>query len=275
MYNNALLVKAEAKHNVSDMEAAKEQLRNSFFNGAQRCLPRTSMACLGITTCSTGAKIYKICWIDNNFSLVLYKGYNLHAAPASRVDFIVDIFNAMRWMASVDGPASSFHMIPSVRRQTSNHHHVTWCVEGIMKEYRLPRANVIDRIIHIYSLALPHVEWGRSIPSDPHAIMITRVGIRLKEAIASNVITRDTAIEHVRLGMTELHGIGYAHCDIVIENVFVDQGVAFLDDLEYLTPIGEAAPVNSRWDNQQHPGLTARQLDVLLLMSFATEVMRT
>jgi len=274
MCNNALLVKAEAKLNASDMEAAKEQLRTSFFSGAQRCLPRSSMACLGITTCSTGAEMYKICFVNGRFSLALYKGYNLHLVPGSRVAFIVDIFKAMRWMASVDGPVSAFHLVPSVRRQTRNLHHVTWCSEGILKEYRNPRSHVIERILAVYSHRLPHVEWGHAVSGDGNAIMITRVAMRLMDAISSNTITRNTAVDHVRMGMAELHAVGYAHCDIVLENVFVDNGVAFLDDLEYLTPVDQAAPNNARWDSKNHPGLTARGLDMLLIDSLAIEVLR-
>ena len=54
--------------------------------------------------------------------------------------------------------------------------------------------------------------------------------------------------------------------------MFVDKGVAFLDDMEYLTPINDAAPVNARWDPVTHPGLTAFALDELLFEQFVIEV---
>ena len=37
--------------------------------------------------------------------------------------------------------------------------------------------------------------------------------------------------------MMDLHGLGFAHTDIKMDNVFVENGVAFLDDLEYLREV--------------------------------------
>jgi hypothetical protein len=34
-----------------------------------------------------------------------------------------------------------------------------------------------------------------------------------------------------------LHGLGFAHTDIKVDNVFVANGVAFLGDLEYLRDV--------------------------------------
>ena len=34
-----------------------------------------------------------------------------------------------------------------------------------------------------------------------------------------------------------MHGLGFAHTDIKVDNVFVANGVAFLDDLEYLRDV--------------------------------------
>jgi hypothetical protein len=34
-----------------------------------------------------------------------------------------------------------------------------------------------------------------------------------------------------------LHALGFAHTDIKVDNVFVANGVAFLDDLEYLRDV--------------------------------------
>jgi hypothetical protein len=38
-------------------------------------------------------------------------------------------------------------------------------------------------------------------------------------------------------GMKDLHCLGFAHTDIKVDNVFVENGVAFLDDLEYLREV--------------------------------------
>ena len=39
------------------------------------------------------------------------------------------------------------------------------------------------------------------------------------------------------LGIKDLHCLGFAHTDIKIDNVFVENGVAFLNDLEYLREV--------------------------------------
>lgn len=271
--HGALLLKGEAKREASEMEVAKEQLLKSFFRGAVCCFPRSNHAVLGVTTCGTTASIYRICWVDGRFSLALHRDYNLQEVASTRLDFIVDIFKATRWMVTVDAPVSAFHMIPSVRQRTRNGNYVTWGNCGILKQYRDPRDHVIARILEVYAHRLQHVEWGEAVLDEPNAVLITRVAMRLMDALAAGAITPQDAINHVRLGVEELHSIGYAHCDIVVENVFVDDGVAFLDDLEYLTPVDDAAPPTARWDRGRHPGLTARALDELLLGSFSVDVL--
>jgi hypothetical protein len=274
MKDGALLLKGEAKRDETEMESAKQQLLDSFFEGALACFPRSYQGVVGVTTCSTAASIYRIRWSDGRFSLQLHRHYNLHVGPSERLCFIVDIFKIARWMVTVDAPVSNFHMVPSVRRATRNGHHVTWCHRGILKEYHNPREHVIHRILEVYAHRLQHVEWGEAVPNNSNAVLITRVAVRLKDALAAGQITQDDAIEHVRLAVGELHGVGYAHCDIVVENVFVDHGVAFLDDLEYLTPLADKAPLNARWDPARYPNLTAEGLDVQLLGSFTAEVLR-
>ena len=273
MKHGALVLKGEAKRDASEMEAAKEQMLRTFFPDAVRVFPRFSFSVLGVTTCGTTASIYKICWMNGTFSAVLHRDYNLQTVPLERLNFIVDIFKAMRWMMTVDAPVQGFHLVPAVRRQTRNNHHVTWTTDGIVKEYSHPHTDLIARILEVYAHKLAHVEWGHALYGNPRAVVITRVAVRLAHALATSEISKDLTIEHIRLAITELHDVGYAHCDIMAENVFVDKGVAFLDDLEYLTPINDAAPVNARWDPVIHPGLTAFALGELLFARFAAEVM--
>ena len=88
------------------------------------------------------------------------------------------------------------------------------------------------------------------------------------DAIAGGMISKTTAIEDVRLGLNALHDKGMAHCDVVVDNVFVVDRVAILHDLEYLTRLTSAAPQTSRWDVLQHGTLTAGELDGLLFSQF-------
>ena len=181
----------------------------------------------------------------------------------------------MRWMASVVDPVSRFHLTPSVSRETPNHHLVTWCSRGILKEYHNPRPLLIGRILEVYSHKLQHIEWGGAVESNQNAILITRVADKLTAAIHAEKISREQTITHISLAVQELHLINLAHCDIVIDNVFVDDaGVAFLGGLDYLTPVNDPAPWSTRWNPAENPDLTAAQLDTLLLSKFAADVMR-
>jgi len=88
-------------------------------------------------------------------------------------------------------------------------------------------------------------------------------------------LTKDTMILQVKEGLDELHSIGLAHCDISVSNVLIDDnGVVFLDDLEYLTPINNPAPHHTRLP----VGATAEQvenaqrLDDFQFQVFKTEV---
>mmetsp|Transcript_1139 Transcript_1139/g.1453 ORF Transcript_1139/g.1453 Transcript_1139/m.1453 type:complete len:456 (+) Transcript_1139:52-1419(+) len=270
----ALVLKGEAKLLASDMVAAKAQLIDAFFPEAASLFPMHGNVTVGVTTCSTTAAIYVISFSNGRFSANLYRDYSVQTNVADRVRFIVDIFKIMRWIAATTGPASEFHLIPSVRTRTRNGHFVTWTARGILKEFHGRHEGCVEKMLQVYNAHLDHVEWGEAVPGNQNAVLITRVGIQLRDALSRNLITHVAAIEHIRLALEELHRIGLAHCDIVADNVFVDQGVAFLDDLEYITPCDEAAPVTSRWSVAREGHITALQLDNLLFSAFVLEVNR-
>jgi hypothetical protein len=67
--------------------------------------------------------------------------------------------------------------------------------------------------------------------------------------------------------------LGFAHTDIKITNVFVDKGVAFLDDLEYV--VKKDTPARRAGRGFQEVGAqTAAQQDLQQLLLFAAEVTR-
>lgn len=76
----------------------------------------------------------------------------------------------------------------------------------------------------------------------------------------------------VTIGVAQLHVLGFAHTDIKVDNIFVDNGTAFLDDLEYVTPVAAAARREGR-------GLTGRRQsagdqDIAQLELFSGDVLR-
>lgn len=276
LMHGALVSKAEAKWLLADMQTAKKELTEKLFPGARALFPMGSDCVVGITTCSTTASMYYIMSNSNDtFTTLLHSDYSLQTNDADRVRFIADIFRVMRWIVTVQAPTQSFHLVPNVRTKTPNGHHITWGPTGLLKELRLdPECEVVERILEVYSHRLEHVEWGEKVPDIHNAIMVTRVGFKIRDSLAAGYISRDNVIAHVRLGLEELHRIGFAHCDVVVDNVFFNDGVAFLDDLEYLTPLSSPAPETSRWNKAAHPGLTAEQLDDLLFSSFVRDLHR-
>ena len=75
------------------------------------------------------------------------------------------------------------------------------------------------------------MEWEYRVNGS--SILITRIGVQLSTAITDLLITKDSSIEQVEAGLAELHGIGFAHCDLKLDNIFYDEsgGCVFLGDL--------------------------------------------
>ena len=54
---------------------------------------------------------------------------------------------------------------------------------------------------------------------------------------------KDIAYQHIQAGLEQLRSLGLGHGDIKVNNIFVDDtNIAFLDDLEYCTPLGTIIP---------------------------------
>jgi len=187
-------------------------------------------------------------------------------------DFLCDLIRFMRFVANIRGPQELFHLKPDVRVPTTNGHHVTWTNEGLLKEFHSIEEEQMNRIQQVYSLRLANVEWGTV--KDGRSVMVTRVGFRLQDALTKRLCGRDAILADVESCVNQLHGLGSAHCDISIQNVFVDERpphAAFLVDLEYLTPLRARAPDVRNAPNP--PPTDAESLDKYQLQIFKNELM--
>jgi len=224
MFNGALLLKGEAKHLETEMETARAELTDRFFIGAVCCFPLGSNSVVGVTTCSTTASLHIITCTNGQFTSVVYSSYAVQLLQRERVRFIVDMFKVLRWAVTVTCPTSSFHLVPAVRMRTQNGHHVTWTSQGLLKELHNPGRGVVNRILQVYAHNLPHVEWGQAVVGNWNAVLVTRVGHKLMDAIAGGMISKTTAIEDFRLGLNELHDKGMMllliTCSLWIELLF-------------------------------------------------------
>ena len=88
----------------------------------------------------------------------------------------------------------------------------------------------------------------------------------LETALVSRGLEKLAVLDQVR------HKIGYAHCDIFIDNIFVDDNVVFLGDLEYCRPRDDPAPAGLRRSSER--AQTAEQLDIIQMEQLKDELSR-
>jgi len=275
--NGAIVLKVLSKGREIDMLAARAELTEKFHTTASDQFPTPYFSIFGVVTCPSKIEIYMLSFDrrTNTFtsSLLPQGTFNVRNVPNDRIRFVQVIFNIMRWLSSIEGPHQQFHLIPGIRTQTPNGHHITFTSQGIFKEYRMSTSiRQISYMGVVYAAKLPNVVWGSVVGE--RSVLISRIGTLLTTAIANRRISRQVAEDGVRLGLDQLHAIGYAHCDIKVANVFVDaSNIVFLDDIEYLTPVANTEWVRPFPNNQERP-VTARDLDDYQFDLFRLELCR-
>jgi predicted unusual protein kinase regulating ubiquinone biosynthesis (AarF/ABC1/UbiB family) len=77
--------------------------------------------------------------------------------------------------------------------------------------------------------------------------------------------------QQVGMGVNQLHANGFAHCDICVDNIFVDaNNTVFLGDLEYCQLMIEPPPADIR--RAEVGAQTAEALDNIQLQRLADEI---
>jgi|EP00975_Prorocentrum_lima_P038636 hypothetical protein len=272
MFQNCLVMKGEAKASQADMMASSGDLTRKFHKHAFKLFPKGCYSIPGVTTCNEAIAMYSITFFNNRFSQQLVKQYNV-SEPRCRVDFTVDIFKILIWILSQTEPTEGSHLVPDVRRKTRNGHHITLLEDGILKEFDEHKLHNIQIAIigAIYALNLPNIEHGRV---NCKSITITRVGSRLRDAVRTRHMDKSSVLAQVRSGVDQLHANGYAHCDLCVDNIFVDNqedgGAVFLGDLEYCRRKDEKPPVDIRRADPK--AKTAEELDMLQLEKLKDEL---
>jgi hypothetical protein len=282
--NGALVIKYEAKYSTMDLETARNELVDKFHKKAINCFPQGGHSIIGITSALGVVRMYRISYrSDKTFTTVALNSY-IVANESDRVNFIVDIVKVMRWIVTVKAPNHSFHLTPGRRIKTKNRHHITWTAAGLLKEHNVTVSLVtmgfIDAV-YSHQPPLPHIEFGQVLRDDQNRVtrscMITRIGTRLSSALSSGVVNCDGVWGQIQCAVAELHAIGFAHCDISVNNAYVDDdGIVFLSDFEYLTPVSAQPPHLTRVPTTTSVDaiLTASDLDSSQLTTFQNELYR-
>ena len=274
MFYKILVMKGEAKATLSDVMSCADELVKKFHEHAYKLFPRGCDSIPAVMTCNEQIQLFSISFYRGRFSQRLVHTYDVRGIE-KRVEFIVDIFHILRWILSQTEPIEGFHLPPDVRLKTRNGHHVTLTSSGLLKEFdehKLEDINM-DVIRRIYELVLPNVEHG-SI--NCKSVTITRVGSRLRDAMRVRGLSKADVYAQLQMSVEQLHLNGIAHCDICVDNIFVDSvedgGRVFLGDLEYCRPSNEKPPSNIRRAIKK--AKTAEQLDNMQLEVIKDELAR-
>lgn len=277
--NGAMFLKVEQKASQMDLLTARLEILSKFNKDACCVFPRGHQSIICMASAGGLIDMLEVSYAENGYYGNLLHSFNLTTLQG-KVNFLVSLMKFLRFVITIDGPNESFHLIPGVRRETPNQHHVTWIREGILKEYKtLQLPKQMEVIKAIYNAQLPHVEHGVVQNIECQTALITRVGRQLHDCIRKKIVTKEIAIDHITLAIGQLHAINLAHCDICVNNCYVDLSgrnpIVFLNDLEYARPL-DAAPPQPPHNSRLPPGhalpSTAEELDFLQLKSFKIEI---
>jgi len=273
MINGALAVKFEMKANEHEISTAHDELTSKFFPGAEKCFSRASMHCVGVAWAGDTVTISKLVCNDGHFDRAQKCGFNL-SQLSSRLEFLESFFKILKWVAGIVDPVEEFHLAPAVKTATPNGHYVTWYGSHIVKHFHSFTLVQFERMKSIHRLNLSRVEHGKShkqLTESSFEVTITRVGIPLRKALDRRFVSTESAFAGVEEGISQLHENGFAHTDLHIGNIFWDtkEVCVFLDDLEFLTPVGDPPRLNvanpRNIDN-------ARELDLYQLSNLRSEL---
>mmetsp|Transcript_18445 Transcript_18445/g.25278 ORF Transcript_18445/g.25278 Transcript_18445/m.25278 type:complete len:348 (-) Transcript_18445:222-1265(-) len=274
MINGMLVIKGETRTFLREVHTSQYDLIRKFHSSAFKLFPRGCSSIPIVLTCNEQFQLFTLSHFHGRFSMYLVQMYDVMEL-SDRVKFISDIFKILVWVFSQTGPVDHFHLPPGVRTKTRNGHHIELFAEGIYKEFCNSKFSQIDMdsIRKVYSLKLPNVEWG--IVSS-QTITITRVGSTLSDAIRVRNLNKEEVFEQVCRGVAQLHDNGIAHCDICVDNIFVEfeekGGQVFLGDLEYCC----AKDMEPRSDIRRADcrAKTAEELDNIQLEKLKDELAR-
>jgi hypothetical protein len=271
-HEDAIVMKGEAKALLNDMNDHRYDLINKFHSEAYKMFPKGCTEIPAVTTCNEQIRLFGISYFNGRYSLNQISVYDV-SVLTGRISFIQDLFKLMIWILSQAEPVEKFHLMPGVRTKTRNGHHVTLNGNHLKKEFSrdsLGRINM-DVIRQVYELKLRNVEWG---VVNCTSVTITRVGHRLRDVFRLRAFDRRGIFEQIEFAVNQLHANGFAHCDICVDNIFVepeeDGGAVFLGDVEYCCVLDCSAPTNLK---RSHPNAhTAGDLDFIQLQKLKDDL---
>lgn len=276
-YRRSHIIRVETRATTADLSAA--ELIDTYPPQAHLQFPQGSNEILGICTSIDTIETYRIIYDPSarQYSTVPVESFRLTILD-QRLNFLVFLFKFARWVVTITGPTSYFHLVPGIQTRTPNGHHVTFTVDKlgracIVKEFSRDSDVRFDFMEAVYRARLDNVEWGEVTSARMATVVIHRIGYTLLRALVECLISKEIVVQHIEAALNQLHSLGYAHCDVKFSNVFVDcdSTVAFLSDLEYIYPIEDPVPASVRVPRGAHPR-TALELDQAQFEEFQNEL---
>ena len=238
----AIGLREVSKPDAKGIQVAREELASKMSKDSLRLFPAHQSHIIGIATSDKMVTAYYIHWsaASDRFETTEFQTFNVENKKDC-VAFVVLVFKLARWLTAITGPTEYFHLFPSIRTPTRNRHHVTLLPDGLLKEFNdSVDAKYMDRMQRVVVAKLNHVEWG--VRRAERVFLIYTVGDMLSTCLnkipqgEQRLETKRQIVAAVKQGLANIHSMGFAHCDICIDNVFVHPTIrVFLDDLEYLT----------------------------------------
>ena len=270
MYQDTLVVKGEAKILRSQIPTAIKEIISKFHSTAYLLFPKYCPQLPGFASCRDQISLHSISF-NGHDRVFCEQPVNIYDTSNAfvRLMFIQDIFRIAIWIVSQIGPIQGFHLVPDVRIVTRNGHHITFGANGILKEFKDVKRVSMDVIRTIYLANLPNVEQGHI---NGLSITITSIGRRVADALTAGYVTKEQVFSQTQVAVNQLHSLGFAHCDICLENIFVnvETGVVFLGDLEYCRPMDQEPPEGLR--RSDNSARRACDLDTIQLEKLKDEL---
>ena len=169
-------------------------------------------------------------------------------------------------------PTDSFHLMTDMQTKTRAGNFITSNKCHLTKVFHTGDFSAaVKHIDKVYAAKLPNVEQGMVHCT---SITITQIGWRLEQAIRSHKLTQESAVNGVTQAVQQLHAIGLAHCDLSLENVFMDliSGTVFVGGLDRCRPLLDAPPTEDDSVRAECSAGSAQDLDNILLKKLLEEI---
>ena len=225
----------------------------------------------GVATSLEGASIHRIYCAGGVLHEEVVKTYQF-LTEHGRVEFACDIMKLAFWIKGLNEPTDSFHLMSDMQTKTRAGNFMTLKKCHLTKVFHTGGFSAAAKHINkVYAAKLPNVEQGLVHCT---SITITRVGWRLEQVINNHNLTQESAVTGVTRAAQQLHAIGLAHCDLSLENVFVDliSGIVFVGGLDRCRPLLDAPPTENDSVRIECSAGSAQDLDNILLEKLLAEI---